>query len=126
MVRFPEVRSDAKHISLKLRQLVASFFELPPDAPQPNPAGYVNWTTRRLDDELCALAARTGALSAIVIDFQSPVLWGTSEPRVGDVRDSQADIGKAQRLLGYVPRVSFEEGLAQTIAWWRTPSIALG
>ena len=33
------------------------------------------------------------------------------EARTGDVRDSQADIGKAQRILGYTPTVSFEEGL---------------
>lgn len=40
-------------------------------------------------------------------------------PRAGDVRDSQADISKARRLLGYEPRVSFEEGLARTVAWYR-------
>jgi nucleoside-diphosphate-sugar epimerase len=39
--------------------------------------------------------------------------------RVGDVKDSQADIGKARRLLGYEPGVSFEEGLARTVAWYR-------
>jgi UDP-glucose 4-epimerase len=42
------------------------------------------------------------------------------EPRQGDVRDSQADIRKAKALLGYVPTVSFEEGLERTIAWYRT------
>jgi nucleoside-diphosphate-sugar epimerase len=47
-------------------------------------------------------------------------------PRAGDVSDSQADISKAARLLGYTPLVSLEEGLAQTIAWWRTPSAAVG
>jgi nucleoside-diphosphate-sugar epimerase len=31
-----------------------------------------------------------------------------AEPRAGDVRDSQADIRKAKRLLGYEPTVSFE------------------
>ncbi len=40
------------------------------------------------------------------------------EPRPGDVRDSQADISKAKRLLGYEPIVSFEEGLSRTIAWY--------
>jgi UDP-glucose 4-epimerase len=43
-----------------------------------------------------------------------------AEARAGDVRDSQADISKAKRLLGYAPVVPFEEGLAQTIAWYRT------
>jgi len=41
------------------------------------------------------------------------------EPRAGDVRDSQADISKAKALLGYTPRVSFEEGLEQTLEWCR-------
>jgi nucleoside-diphosphate-sugar epimerase len=43
-----------------------------------------------------------------------------AEPRQGDVRDSQADIAKAERLLGYRPIVSFEEGLKRTIEWYRT------
>jgi nucleoside-diphosphate-sugar epimerase len=42
-----------------------------------------------------------------------------AEPRAGDVRDSQADIDKARRLLGYEPIVNFEEGLARTVAWYR-------
>lgn len=36
--------------------------------------------------------------------------------RTGDVRDSQADISKAQRLLGFTPLVGLEEGLRRTIA----------
>jgi nucleoside-diphosphate-sugar epimerase len=39
-------------------------------------------------------------------------------PRHGDVRDSQADISKAERLLGYKPHVSFEEGLRRTVDWY--------
>jgi len=46
------------------------------------------------------------------------------ESRTGDVRDSQADIGKARRILGYTPTVSFEEGLRQTIAWYRSAAPA--
>jgi nucleoside-diphosphate-sugar epimerase len=38
--------------------------------------------------------------------------------RVGDVRDSQADISKAERLLGYRPIVGLEEGLRRTVAWF--------
>jgi len=40
--------------------------------------------------------------------------------REGDVRDSQADIVKAERLLGYRPTVSFEDGLRHTVEWART------
>jgi nucleoside-diphosphate-sugar epimerase len=43
-----------------------------------------------------------------------------AEPRQGDVRDSQAAIDKAERILGYRPIVSFEEGLKRTIEWYRT------
>jgi len=43
-----------------------------------------------------------------------------AEPRAGDVRDSQADIAKAQRILGYEPIVGFEEGLRRTVEWYRT------
>jgi len=42
------------------------------------------------------------------------------EARTGDVRDSQADIGKARGILGYEPTVSFEEGLKRTVDWYRT------
>jgi len=41
------------------------------------------------------------------------------EPRAGDVRDSQADISKANALLGYTPTVSLEEGLKLTLDWFR-------
>jgi nucleoside-diphosphate-sugar epimerase len=43
-----------------------------------------------------------------------------AEERAGDVRDSQADITKARRLLGFEPRVSLEEGLRRTVEWYRT------
>jgi UDP-glucose 4-epimerase len=42
-----------------------------------------------------------------------------ADARAGDVRDSQADISKAKRLLGYEPVVPFDEGLRRTIQWYR-------
>jgi UDP-glucose 4-epimerase len=45
------------------------------------------------------------------------------DSRAGDVRDSQADVEKAQRLLGYVPRVELEEGLRHTIEWCRREAV---
>lgn len=45
----------------------------------------------------------------------------TYEPaRAGEVRDSQADISAAARVLGWVPRVNVEEGLRRTIEWYVT------
>ncbi|MBE2290112.1 MAG: SDR family oxidoreductase [Chitinophagaceae bacterium] len=37
------------------------------------------------------------------------------EPRAGDIRDSLADISKAQRLLGYQPTHQFMDGLKVTV-----------
>lgn len=39
--------------------------------------------------------------------------------RAGDVRDSLADIGRAEELLGYHPAVDFREGLRRTLEWYR-------
>ena len=39
--------------------------------------------------------------------------------RAGDVRDSQADIRRAQEILGYQPLVPFDEGLRLTVDWYR-------
>ena len=39
--------------------------------------------------------------------------------RTGDIRDSNADIGKAKRLLGYEPVWDFEKGIGAAIAWYR-------
>jgi UDP-N-acetylglucosamine 4-epimerase len=38
--------------------------------------------------------------------------------RAGDVRHSQADIGKAQRLLGYVPTHHVGDGLEAAVPWY--------
>jgi UDP-N-acetylglucosamine 4-epimerase len=43
--------------------------------------------------------------------------------RVGDVKDSLADISKAKRLLGYDPRVDVEEGLRLTWEKFKKESI---
>jgi UDP-glucose 4-epimerase len=48
------------------------------------------------------------------------------EPRAGDVRDSQADISKARRILRYEPVVSFEDGLDKTVAWYRASQASVG
>jgi UDP-N-acetylglucosamine/UDP-N-acetyl-alpha-D-glucosaminouronate 4-epimerase len=40
--------------------------------------------------------------------------------RAGDVPHTLADVGKAQRLLGYVPAVDFDEGLRRTVDYFKT------
>ena len=38
--------------------------------------------------------------------------------RAGDVRHSQADVGKAQRLLGYAPQYRIMQGISLTMPWY--------
>jgi UDP-N-acetylglucosamine 4-epimerase len=38
--------------------------------------------------------------------------------RAGDIRHSQADIGKARRLLGYEPTHDFRRGMEEALAWY--------
>ncbi len=40
-------------------------------------------------------------------------------PRQGDVRNSLADISKANEVLGYAPTVDFQEGLKRTLHYFR-------
>jgi UDP-glucose 4-epimerase len=56
------------------------------------------------------------ALGEIVGPLPTPLY---EPPRVGDVRNSQADISKAERMLGYCPTVTFETGLRRTVEWAR-------
>ena len=43
----------------------------------------------------------------------------TDDPKV-----RQPDIGRARRLLGWEPTLAVEEGLRQTIEWYRKPGTA--
>ena len=47
-----------------------------------------------------------------------PVRVEHVEPRAGDVRDSQADIGLARERLGYEVAVPFGEGIRRAVAWY--------
>ena len=40
------------------------------------------------------------------------------DPRPGDIRHSNADTSAARARLGYEPKVSLEEGLARTVAFF--------
>ncbi len=44
--------------------------------------------------------------------------------RAGDIRDSLADIRRAEALLGYRPQVDFREGLRRTVEWYRMSGLA--
>jgi UDP-glucose 4-epimerase len=71
----------------------------------------------------CANGVSTSLLALIEILNR---LLGTNvkpvhdKPRVGDVRESLADVTQARKLLGYETQVHFEEGLRRSIAYYRS------
>ena len=47
-----------------------------------------------------------------------PIRAKYEAPRAGDILHSQASIERARKVLGYEPRVGFEEGLRRTWRWY--------
>jgi UDP-glucose 4-epimerase len=47
------------------------------------------------------------------------------ERKVNPVARRLADVGKAQRMLGFTAGVDLQEGLSQLVAWWRENRVAL-
>jgi UDP-N-acetylglucosamine 4-epimerase len=66
-----------------------------------------------LRDRLARDEPRLGRLVPEKLDF-----------RPGDVLHSQADIGKAERLLGYRPTHRIEEGLDEALPWYKKNALA--
>jgi UDP-glucose 4-epimerase len=83
-------------------------------ADAPNVSGQViNVANGRQTSLLELLVALNRFLGTSVQPIHEPA-------RVGDVRESLADITKARKLLGYEPEVEFEEGLRRSIDYYRT------
>jgi dTDP-glucose 4,6-dehydratase len=64
------------------------------------------------------------ALTRTLLDIlgKPPTLIRHVADRPGHDRRYAIDCGKAERQLGWRPRVSFEEGLRETVAWYRRNS----
>ncbi len=41
-------------------------------------------------------------------------------PRSGDIKNSRADIAAAAKLLGFLPKIGLEDGLARTLHWYQS------
>jgi len=52
--------------------------------------------------------------------FGHEVIPRYDPPRAGDVLHSRADISLARQVLGYEPRVFFEQGMRETVDWYRS------
>ncbi len=62
-----------------------------------------------------------------LLELLSTLLGKTIEPifepaRVGDVRESLADITQARKVLGYEPKIALEPGLRATIDYYKSIS----
>ena len=58
-------------------------------------------------------------LRGVARETEQPLRVRHERERPGDIRHSLADIGQASRLLGYRPRYGFEDGLHETVDWYR-------
>lgn len=59
-------------------------------------------------------------LASLIMEITGITLPLVYEPsRTGDVRDSLADIRRAQDAFGYTPEYTVKKGLDETIAWYR-------
>ena len=59
-------------------------------------------------------------LAAMIMEITGstvPLVFGP--PRQGDVRDSLADISRAQEAFGYEPQYTVRTGMEETISWYR-------
>lgn len=65
--------------------------------------------------EVRELVARIGS----AIGRPDLIRFGAVEPQVDEPPLVVADVGRVRRELGWRPALELDEGLAQTIAWWR-------
>ncbi|MFA4876171.1 MAG: SDR family oxidoreductase [Methanoregula sp.] len=59
-------------------------------------------------------------LASFIMEITGITVPFAFEPaRAGDVRDSLADISRAQQAFGYAPEYTVKSGLEETVAWYR-------
>lgn len=88
-----------------------------------------NWLAAHAPAEVCTGQAlnvachRQTSLNQILTQLKSLLkidLRPVYKPmRRGDVKDSMADVSRAKQVIGYEPKVFFEEGLNRAIDWYR-------
>jgi hypothetical protein len=98
---YAEPPSEREHKQHKLEELSRGFGHTLSQgsvpAPPPSPA---DTAQKRLDTALEALRTRTGAVEVVIVDRQSPVLWGAADPsRHEDDVSELTQIGDALHAL---------------------------
>ena len=54
---------------------------------------------------------------AEIMEFNEPIIY--EEARLADVRRHRGDISLAEKLIGFKTKVSFEDGIRQTVEWYK-------
>lgn len=67
----------------------------------------------------CGSSVTINAIIARINDLLGKsVASNHADPRAGDVRHSLADVSLAEKVIGYTPKVQFDEGLRRAIDWY--------
>jgi nucleoside-diphosphate-sugar epimerase len=82
------------------------------------PAGKVSGQVMNLATGARFTLNETFAILRELTGFKGEAAYAPA--RAGDIRDSLADIRRAEELLGYRPQVDFREGLRRTVEWYRS------
>jgi UDP-glucose 4-epimerase len=89
---------------------------------------HANWLAAHAPAEHCnGLPMNIACNSAVSLNqilgklkslMKSDIQADYLSPRVGDIKHSLADVGLAQKMIGYSPLVYFDEGLERAINWY--------
>lgn len=74
--------------------------------------------------EVINIACAQSATLNELVDIINQELGTSVKPvyqadRQGDIKHSKADINKAKELIGYEPEMSFQDGIKETVKWYR-------
>jgi hypothetical protein len=108
VARFEEPPADREAKERRMEMIIASFADLLSSAPGDSARHRHGSPARSLAGELSALAGRAGALSVLVVDAASPVIWGASD--IHDAHDEGVEETDSARLN----RKAAHEGLRFT------------
>jgi nucleoside-diphosphate-sugar epimerase len=87
-------------------------------------ANFLAATAKRTAGEVVNIASGTSVTVNETIAHLNAIL-GTdirptyAPPRAGDVKHSSADTSLARKVLGFEPVVSFKDGIAETVEWYK-------
>ena len=109
-----EITRDFCHIGEIIQANILSAMTETPDAPN-----HVYNVALGKSTSLNELAAQMIKASGTVFPDKSSPDIIHRPPRVGDILHSRADIQLAQQRLGFAPSMNMEEGLEETLQWFK-------